>query len=171
MKQTTILLIKRLAVPLAALLWGLFIFLQSAKNGTDFGQMSDGIVLMLQQILPISREILSALVRKAAHVTEYFIFSALLCISAHQHRLLLRPFDLSVLFIGTMWAVCDEWIQTFVPGRAGCVQDVLIDVSGVIAAFFLFRLLIRSITKKKERNQNSCSVSSAICEKPSQNSK
>lgn len=162
---------KRVLIPLAALLWGLFIFWQSSKTGTDSGQLSDGIVSFLQRVLPISHDVLSVLVRKAAHVSEYFVFSALLCVLAHQYRLLLRTFDLSVLFIGTAWAVCDEWIQTFVPGRAGCVQDVLIDMAGVLAAFFLCRLLIRFITKKKERNQISCSVSSAICEKPSQNLK
>lgn len=162
---------KQLFFLLATIVWGLFIWMQSTKTGTDSGHMSDQIVSVLQMFFPLSKDLLSFLVRKAAHFTEYFIFSALLCLTAHSFHRLLPRFDGSILFIGTLWAVLDEWIQTFIPGRAGCVQDVLIDTAGVCLAFFIIRLILSYIAKRKERKSTLCSVSSAICEKPSQNLK
>lgn len=39
--------------------------------------------------------------------------------------------------ISILYAMSDEWHQTFVPGRSPAVQDVLIDTAGILIAFFL----------------------------------
>ena len=54
----------------------------------------------------------------------------------------------SLLFC-VVFAASDEWHQTFVPGRDGCVRDVIIDTCGaVIAAWFYLRR-----AKRRERGR------------------
>jgi hypothetical protein len=45
---------------------------------------------------------------------------------------------LTVILLGaTVFAISDEWHQTFVPERGGTIRDVLVDVSGALAAAFV----------------------------------
>ncbi len=79
---------------------------------------------------------------KGWHATEYAI---LVCISTLVLRRLSRwdtPRSVCVAFVfAVVFATTDEWHQTFVPGRDGCVRDVLIDSAG--AAFAAVCLLVR----------------------------
>jgi hypothetical protein len=45
--------------------------------------------------------------------------------------------------IGVLYAVSDEIHQTFVPGRAGQLRDVLIDSCGVLAGICIIKVLRR----------------------------
>lgn len=44
--------------------------------------------------------------------------------------------NLIALVISVLYAVSDEWHQSFVPGRSACIEDVLLDSSAVLAAVF-----------------------------------
>ena len=77
------------------------------------------------------------LLRKAAHVTEYFILTVLL------YRAFKGSFDLNAFWLcvypatlSLLYAASDEYHQLFVAGREGCVRDVLIDAIG-IAGFYI----------------------------------
>ncbi len=79
----------------------------------------------------------SGLLRKAAHFLE---FAALGLLISWLHSILLGvTFQgcLRSLLWGISAAAVDESIQRFVPGRHGCVTDVLIDTAGVIAGIAL----------------------------------
>ena len=73
------------------------------------------------------------LLRKAAHVTEYFVLTFLLwrafkgSFAISPARLLCYPALLSFLY-----AVSDEVHQSFVPGRSCSLEDVFIDAVGII---------------------------------------
>ena len=71
--------------------------------------------------------------RKLAHITEYFILTLLaqraLKGTFHLNRFYL--FVYPVLF-SFLYAMSDEFHQTFVTGRHGCVQDVMIDGIGIL---------------------------------------
>jgi VanZ family protein len=69
--------------------------------------------------------------RKAAHVTEYAIFGALLV------RALGRSVGAAALAIA--YAASDEVHQHFVRGRAGTIGDVAVDAVGVIVGIALYR--------------------------------
>lgn len=53
----------------------------------------------------------------------------------------------SILWIGgvlaTLFALSDEWHQSFVPGRHATLDDAVADVVGILLAAFLFRSLLR----------------------------
>lgn len=103
---------------------------------------------------------LNYIVRKTAHVLEYTILCGLAYWSYRKVQTLrsaasealsqkqkapvafaclLPPFLFTVLY-----AISDEWHQSFVPGRSAEVSDVLIDSSGALL-FCVFLLLSRLI--------------------------
>jgi len=78
------------------------------------------------------------ILRKFAHITEYFILTLLLyrafkgSFSLPYFYLIIFTFNLAFLY-----AVSDEIHQLFVFGRSGNPGDVMIDTLGIIG-FFLF---------------------------------
>ena len=78
---------------------------------------------------------LSSFVRKCAHLAEYAVLALLLW------RALRKPPEPDappwrwseaglVLALVALYAASDEFHQTFVPSRQGCVRDVLLDTAG-----------------------------------------
>ena len=82
---------------------------------------------------------------KIAHFAEYFIYGALLyrwfsnvdAFSGKNRALILT------ILVGVIYALADEWHQSFVPGRDASWGDVLFDFIGVLAASFSFPFLSR----------------------------
>ena len=56
----------------------IFIFVMSQTPGNDSSKQSNFIVDIIIHILPITRDTLSFIVRKCAHMTEYAILAFLL---------------------------------------------------------------------------------------------
>ncbi|OQA89749.1 MAG: VanZ like family protein [Elusimicrobia bacterium ADurb.Bin231] len=78
--------------------------------------------------------------RKIAHMTEYFVLTLLL------YRALKKSFYMPaqrILFIAMLlsfvYALSDEYHQSFVPNRSGNIIDVLIDSTGILFAYILYR--------------------------------
>ena len=74
--------------------------------------------------------------RKAAHITEFAIFGALL----------VRAIGMGApaFAVGVAYAVSDEWHQSFVRGRDGRLVDVAIDAIGVLIGIVVWRTLRRA---------------------------
>jgi len=81
-------------------------------------------------------------IRKCGHFTEYFILSILIlrAIRSGQQGTRLAWAAIVVLLV-TGYAALDEFHQSFVPGRTAAVGDVMIDMSGGIAAQAIVGLL------------------------------
>lgn len=81
--------------------------------------------------------------RKTGHVTEYAIL-ALLLWRARRRPVAgdRRPWDWReagiALALTVLFAISDEWHQSFVPSREGSVRDVLIDTAGASAGLLGF---------------------------------
>ena len=78
-----------------------------------------------------------AAIRKLAHVTEYAVLALLVA------RALDRPWRTRDAIAAIALAFCavhaslDEWHQTFVPSRVGCVADAFLDTFGAALALAL----------------------------------
>lgn len=86
-------------------------------------------------------DLFHALVRKLAHVTEYFLLAVSVALPLYVYRL--RGFAL-VLAAGLFcvgFAGLDEYHQTMVPGRSGALRDVAIDSIGIFAGIYLTRIM------------------------------
>ena len=76
---------------------------------------------------------------KGWHVTEYAVLVVIVSdtLRTFFRRAPLRSVGSALLF-AALFAASDEWHQSFVPGRDGCVRDVFIDLIGAtLAALFL----------------------------------
>lgn len=104
----------------------------------------------------VTEEIFGSLnyfVRKGAHMTEYAILFLLsfwfqASISHNQSArakgklaFFDRRFSLPFLF-AVLYAMSDEWHQSFVPGRTALVSDVVIDSCGAAVSWILSVLFL-----------------------------
>ena len=131
------------------ILWMIFIFVMSQTPGNDSSKQSNFIVDIIIHILPITRDTLSFIVRKCAHMTEYAIlfllsYLATVKISMSQSRFYNR--SIAVL-ISLLYACSDEMHQLLVPGRSGKMIDVGIDMAGVLIV--LICMILSKNTKWK----------------------
>ena len=121
-----------------------FIFGFSAQNGEQSGSLSYQIYEWLNHLvtLPFSKETVILLIRKAAHMSEFGVLSLTLYYgfshTLEKHHILVS------LIMTFLFACLDEWHQTFVPGRAGCFTDCLIDLSGAIIFMAVLYLIKKS---------------------------
>ena len=79
------------------------------------------------------------ILRKCAHITEYFILTILL-IRAFRHSFQIG-FRFLIVFasaISFLYAISDEYHQTFVVNRCGCPSDVLVDTVGILLVILLY---------------------------------
>lgn len=122
---------------LLVFLWMLLIFLMSSFDATKSANQSNFIVNIINNIFKIENiELLSFIIRKLAHFTEYLILG-FLTINMLNKNDISKKYLLSIL-ICIIYATSDEIHQIFVPGRACQIRDVLIDSIGSITGVYLY---------------------------------
>jgi VanZ family protein len=116
---------------LPAILWAGMIFYFSSISDLRLGT---GVV---------SEEIIS---RKLAHLLEYaFLFWLVFRIFYYGHKKEFKKSVLSALAVSILYAASDELHQTFTPGRAGKIIDVIFDAT---SAFLGLQLLVFFVKRK-----------------------
>lgn len=101
---------------------------------------------------PEARDHVVTLARKCCHLTEYGILSVLVWRGLRQpvrrdaHPWLWHTASIALL-ITAAYAATDEYHQTFVPGREGCLHDVIIDTCGGAAALLLLWFIGRKLKR------------------------
>jgi|ERR1700722_1754510 VanZ family protein len=89
----------------------------------------------------------NVIVRKCGHMSEYAVLflllrRALLCTVDGGIYYFLAPFALSVIY-----AISDEFHQSFVAGRSSSASDVAIDALGALIGFGLLKLWLRLVKR------------------------
>lgn len=139
---------------LPALVMMYLIFNFSAQSGDVSGQLSGSVTTDLvefcsqifdqgwnaQQILHYAG-LLEHYVRKAAHVTEYFLLAVTIAFPLYVYRIRGWKLVLSAGIFCMGFAGLDEWHQSFVPGRSPAFRDVLIDTAGSLAGIYATRIV------------------------------
>lgn len=74
-----------------------------------------------------------------AHFTEYAVLAALLWLALRSTPALVQHATLAAFVVAVLYAVSDEFHQSFVPGRYPDVRDVLVDAAGALVAVLLLR--------------------------------
>jgi VanZ family protein len=139
------------------LAWMAFIFVMS--SGIGEGDNTRGLIARIISFFApgvigsLSAEDLAALnyaVRKAGHVTEYFILMllAVRAIRFGRMRLERRSLALALPFCA-LYAAGDEFHQSFVAGRSASIVDVGIDIIGALLGMALIGVWSRF--KSRER--------------------
>ena len=115
----------------------------------DYGSIDQIKQTQLEQVI-------SLVVRKTAHVTEYALlgFALLLHLKANGKQKRIHLPQRYAFIIGSLYAVLDEVHQVFVPGRSGEVKDVLLDSLGVLIGNLMLLWLEHIVKKKKKIQEN-----------------
>lgn len=134
--------------------WMAVIFWFSSEGHDASTARSDTVVNLLPGGFGWPQDIATFLTRKAAHAFIYFVLGILTFnlvkeyVPFKKHAILI-----SIVFV-LLYAVSDEFHQSFVPGRSAELRDVLIDtLAGTVgvAAFYSAHAVRRRQTKKQSR--------------------
>ena len=139
---------------LPLLIWGSVIFVGST-NLMSAGHTSRFVVPFLLWLKPGMPPqtiwIILVAVRKCAHVIEYAVLALLLWRALRNTPVLgakmLVTFG-AVMLACALFAVSDEFHQTFVKSRTPSVRDVLLDIAGAILGLLVGASLARRDPKK-----------------------
>ncbi|HHV18994.1 MAG TPA: VanZ family protein [Thermoanaerobacterales bacterium] len=141
---------------IAVLLWMFLIFVLSAQpaprsNGLS-QKVTEVIIEKVGLLVPLDIKTSTTtdlikrfnhIVRKCAHVSEYFVLGALVMNAMKTSKVLKFKALIFSVLICILYAISDELHQLFVPGRGAQVMDVLIDSAGAIAGIGCIFLIKR----------------------------
>lgn len=131
--------------------WAALIFIGSSDL-LSASHTSDYLAKPLRLLLPRASESTIAVIhfalRKAAHFTEYAIlasFAARAFRGSSQSFLRTRWFLVSLVFV-VVYALSDEYHQSFVPTRTASIYDSMIDSAGglTVLALLAWRQRVRT---------------------------
>lgn len=138
-------------LPAICMMYVIFSF--SAQTGDASGRLSGKISFkvvetvneiadwdMSESELKLKADKIEFYVRKAAHITEYFLLAVSIAVPLYVYRL--RGFALVIVagFLCVGFAGLDEYHQSFVSGRSPSGTDVAIDSIGIFIGIFVTRI-------------------------------
>ena len=83
---------------------------------------------------------------KVLHLAAYFAYGITIALAIHVHQSISSNKKMTLIgLIGFLYALSDEYHQSFVPGRTSELGDIIADWIGVISAIMLYRLCIKRI--------------------------
>ena len=129
---------KKIISTLLVIIWMAIIFIMSSFNAADSSNQSNFIVDIIVCIFNINNtEIISVIIRKLAHFTEYLILGVLV---TNMLRYYNKKTYISII-ICILYAMSDEVHQLFVPGRSCQILDIIIDTLGSSTGIILYNIL------------------------------
>lgn len=148
---------------LAVAAWYGLIFLFSAQTGEASGQLSDQLAFdllrwdvddpwSLSQVQYVLFQLVTFLLRKAAHMGVFFVLTALLLRALRDLIPSVKRRTAVAVGLCGVLAALDELHQYFVPGRSCQLQDVVIDLLGGVVCVVGY-LLLRYIRRRQQRRQ------------------
>ena len=115
----------------------LILFWFSNQNGELSASQSDGVLeeLNIQSVDEEEHRTYTLFVRKSAHVIIYFIIGILIYLITENPK---------YVILGVFLIACsDELHQLMVPGRAGRVIDVFIDLFGGLLSIIMYKFIMK----------------------------
>lgn len=156
-------IVLRIGLAVLIVFWMALIFGFSGQNAEASEHLSGGITEKLQRILlpgwnslPADiyeqrMHVLHIVIRKCAHFTEYFILGCLTAgFAATFGGKTGRKIGPAVLF-GIIYAMTDEFHQSFVGGRSMELRDVCIDAAGTLAGVLVLTGLLYLVLRIKRK--------------------
>lgn len=120
-----------------------FIFSQSMLNGTSSSGLSMSLTSIISNLFSfIEIDDLNFIIRKMAHFTEYAILGILVIYANHKAQILSDKYMFIIILLILIPSL-DETIQYFTEGRSAQISDVLLDMSGMLSAYFITSKIIK----------------------------
>jgi len=131
-------------------LWMALIFYFSSQVATESNNLSTGLTIIFKNIInnifsgfDFSTEALNHFFRKVAHFSIYFILGILLKNALRYENFSFIKSNVYSIMAGVLYAISDEFHQSFVPNRGPQVSDIMIDSIGVVFGVLLMSYIIR----------------------------
>jgi len=131
---------------LPLIVWLVFIFFASSVNlnaGNTSRIIGPLILWLFPSTSPETLAVVNVITRKIAHFTEYAIlgFLAARAFRTSPHPAINRRWFLICIALVAVYALLDEYHQSFVPSRTASIHDSLIDMAGglTVLIFIHFR--------------------------------
>lgn len=140
---------------LITVLTAMVIFRFSAQDSGQSNGLSQGIAAWVLGLLPVpetpeSLELANLILRKLAHFSAYSLLGfGLTGVAGQQKRVPVLP---AVILLGGLFALSDEFHQSFSPGRSPSLWDVGLDTCGAAAGWGVFELVRRIREKRDSRS-------------------
>ena len=128
---------KKIIKLLLIIIWLLVIFLFSNQDGSTSTSLTNGI--LEKYLFFVDSDIFFMIIRKMAHITEYFILGILVLNFINEFKID-KKIVVSIL-ICFILASFDELHQLFIPDRTGCLLDVFIDMIGASLGILILSLI------------------------------
>lgn len=163
---------------LLSVLWMAVIFLFSSQTGDESGEQSDFLASLVCKLIPVELSAnglnnLTFFIRKLAHFTEYAILGILyyemiysfsennsdrkqqkdemqdINKAEHKNKHTSKIMVAIVIVMCMLYALSDEFHQTFTAGRSPSIRDVCIDTCGGAAGCMITWFIIHKKKKKQ----------------------
>ena len=125
-------------------LWMIFIFVGSTDVMSS-EHTSRFLIPFLRWLIPDLSDptagTIQLCIRKCAHLLEYAILSVLLLRAFRQNHMQMRGAFVSAFVGAVLYAVLDEFHQSFVQSRTASPYDVGIDILGALTGMIIYWLL------------------------------
>ncbi len=126
------------------------IFFFSSQNGNDSSATSNVVLKILNDFLKIPYQNWeSLLIRKIAHFSIYLILAIVTLNLLKQYTKLSKRQIIMALIFCLLYAISDEFHQSFIGGRSPEVTDVLIDFAGSIIGSLIYWYFLDKFIKKR----------------------
>lgn len=144
-------------------IWMITVFMFSHQQSEESSATSGNTIRFIINNIPIVKnytneqkeqiiEIMQPIVRKLAHFTIYTIGGILIALFINEFNITDNKKIIFSCLSGCIYSISDEIHQLFVPGRAGMIQDVIIDTLGVILGVALV-WTVQNIRKEVMTNE------------------
>ena len=129
---------------LPLILWMAFISFASTGNfsaGNTSRIIGPFVLWLFPNTTPETLLVIHGLTRKLAHFAEYALLGILAAraFRPSPHPVLRERWFLLSLAVVVVYALLDEYHQSFVPSRTGTIYDSLIDMAGGLTALLIVR--------------------------------
>ena len=128
---------KKFIKSLVLILWMgiIFAFSSQANSGTTTQNILEASLPFFELQLI---ETLNFIIRKLAHLTEYFILTLLVVSLLKEYTKSERKIIILSLIFCFLYACTDEYHQSFISGRTATLRDVFIDTTGGIIYLIIY---------------------------------
>ena len=133
----------------------------SEKSGSTSQKVTEAITKDIKSIQKLNKnektkviDKIEDVIRKIAHFSLYALVGFLLMALFSTYNINEKNKIISTIIIGAIYAISDEFHQSFIPGRSGQASDVFLDTLGTTVGGLLILLIIKTV-KKLKKNKNS----------------
>ena len=129
----------------------------SKKSGSTSQKVTEAITKDIKAIQELNKnekakviDQIENIIRKIAHFSLYALVGFLLMSLLITYNINEKNKIISTVTIGAIYAISDEFHQSFIPGRSGQASDVFLDTLGTTIGGLFILLIIKIVDKLKK---------------------